>query len=156
MKNFTTFSSGWIASIFLTGLLVFLILKIDPVIAQQGVVPVTIPDGGCAIDGNLLARTPSTPPFSPDHGDFLANENANGTGGNVFSFMGIPLDSNTAFHVIDGYDAADLGIFTQGSKFNHDPNNWVWTNGKPPGKDDINHVLFFFSDRYPGEYLVYR
>ncbi len=146
MKNFTTFSSGWVASIFLPGLLVFLILNIDPVIAQQGVVPVTIPDGGCAIDGNLLARTPSTPPFSPDHGDFLANENASGTGGSVFSFMGIPLDSNTAFHVIDGYDAADLCIFTQGSKFNHDPNNWVWTNGKPPGKDDINHVLFFFSE----------
>jgi len=145
MKKITTLSSGWFASILLPGLLSFLILQIDPVIAQQGVVPVTIPDGGCAIDGNLLARTPSTPPFSPDHGDFLANENASGTGGSVFSFMGIPIDSSTAFHINDGYDAADLCIFTEGSKFNHDPSNWVWKNGKPPGKDDINHVLFFFS-----------
>ncbi|MDT8394258.1 MAG: T9SS type A sorting domain-containing protein [Bacteroidales bacterium] len=113
--------------------------------AQQGVVPTMIPDGSFAVDGNLLARTPDSPPFSPDDGDFLPNDNAAGNGGYVFDLSGMPLDTLTSFHVIDGYDNADANIFTNGSKFNMDPNNWAWRDGKPPAKDDLNHILFFFS-----------
>jgi len=120
-------------------------LGMQSVIAQQGVVPVAIPEGGCAIDGNLLARTPVSTPFTSDNGDFLANDNASGNGGYVFTITGMPVDTLTAFHVIDGYDASDSCIFTGGSKFNQDPNSWVWKTGKPPAKDDMNNVLFFFS-----------
>lgn len=114
-------------------------------IAQEGVVPVYYPDGGFAIDGNLLCRTPTSLPFSDDDGDFLPNDNASGSGGYVFTLAGLPIDSATSFHVVDGFDAADAEIFTGGSKFNQDPNDWEWKQGKAPGKDDINNFLFFFA-----------
>ncbi len=98
------------------------------------------------MDGNLLARTPVSPPFSANDGDFIQNDNAPGSGGFVFNTAGIPVDTSMAFHIIDGYDAADADIFTNGSKFNQDPNTWSWKHGKAPGKDDVNNVLFFFSN----------
>ena len=63
----------------------------------------------------------------------------------MFDLAGMPMDTLTSFHIIDGFDANDANIFTGGSKFMMDPNNWVWKQGKPPGKDDINNILFFFS-----------
>ena len=150
MGNFTTVFSRWAHKILLSGLAVFLtfglgMYSLEPVQAQQGVAPVVIPAGGCAIDGNLLSRTPTTPPFSSENGDFLPNDGAAGSGGYVFTLAGVPVDTTAAFHIIDGYDAADSSIFTGGSKFNHDPNTWVWKPGKAPAKDDINNTLFFFS-----------
>jgi hypothetical protein len=111
-----------------------------------GITPTTVPSGGCAIDGDLLARTPVFSPFSSFNGDFLENPSAPGTGGGVFTNPGgLPIDPMTAFHVIDGYGNADQNIFTQGSKFNDNPNDWHWTTGAPTGKDDINHALFHFA-----------
>ncbi|MCK5078666.1 MAG: hypothetical protein KAR09_01915, partial [Bacteroidales bacterium] len=150
MGNFTTVFSRWAHKILWSGLAVILTFGLimyspEPVQAQQGIAPTVIPAGGCAIDGNLLSRTPTTPPFSADNGDFLPNDAAPGSGGYVFTLAGLPVDTATAFHIIDGYDNADFDIFTGGSKFNHDPNTWVWKPGKAPGKDDINNTLFFFS-----------
>ena len=150
MENFTTVLSRWAHKILLPGLAVFLtfglgMYSLEPVQAQQGVAPTVIPAGGCAIDGNLLSRTPTTPPFSSENGDFLPNDGATGSGGYVFTLAGVPVDTSAAFHIIDGYDAADSSIFTGGSKLNHDPNTWVWKPGKAPAKDDINNTLFFFS-----------
>ncbi|HSG67318.1 MAG TPA: T9SS type A sorting domain-containing protein, partial [Bacteroidales bacterium] len=118
--------------------------------AQEGVVPVLYPDGGFAIDGNLLSRTPDSLPFSADAGDFLPNENATGIGGYVFDLLGMPMDTTIAFHIWDGYDAGDADIFTAGSKFNQDPNAWAWKQGKAPGKDDISNILFYFASDSSG------
>ena len=150
MGNFTTVFSRWAHKVILPGLAVFLTFGLimyspKPVQAQQGVAPTEVPAGGFAIDGNLLSRTPTTPPFSSDNGDFLPNEGAAGSGGYVFTLAGVPVDTIEAYHIIDGYDAADSSIFTGGSKFNNDPNTWMWKLGKPPGKDDIDNAMFFFS-----------
>jgi|GEM_PF-4440050 len=151
MKTFTTEFRRWTGNNILSIFIVFLfvpgsIFFMEPVQAQLGVSPTVTPYGGCAIDGNLLSRTPSSPPFSPDHGDFLPGEGTSGSGGYVFTLAGVPLDTSLAFHIIDGYGADDESIFTGGSKFNNDPNTWQWKQGKPPAKDDINNTLFFFSN----------
>jgi hypothetical protein len=134
--------------------LVFLVLNIaavtllSSIAAAQlpGVTPTSQPVGGCAIDGDLLARTPTTSPFSSSNGDFLENPSASGTGGGVFTNPGgLPIDPTTAFHIVDEYDLSDQTIFTQGSKFNDDPNTWHWTTGAPTGKDDVNNALFHFA-----------
>ena len=132
--------------IFLTGIT----FTVPVLNAQEGVVPVYYPEGGFAIDGNLLSRIPDISPFSADDGDFLPNENAAGTGGYVFMADGTPLDTAIAFHILDGFDAADGEIFTDGSKFNMDPINWIWKPGKAPGKDDINNILFLFASDSSG------
>jgi len=116
-----------------------------------GVVPCIDPQGGCAIDGDLLARIPTSPaPFTDAVGDLLENESAPGTGGGVFTNPdGYPMDPVTAYHIIDGYSnqgtKADVNIFTQGSKFNDNPNLWHWANSTPPKKDDMNNALFHFT-----------
>ena len=63
----------------------------------------------------------------------------------MFTSDWFTVDTSMAFHIVDGFNSGDAEIFTQGSKFNDDPNTWVWKEGKAPGKDDINHVLFYFS-----------
>jgi hypothetical protein len=150
MKIYTSKFSRWTHTISVSTLAVFLVIGLDlyspeTAQAQQGVVPTTIPYGGFAIDGNLLSRIPTTPPFSSDKGDFLPNDGAPGSGGYVFTLDGVPVDTVTAFHLTDGYDTDDSNIFTEGSKLNNDPNTWKWKTGKPPAKDDINHALFFFA-----------
>ena len=150
MKQHSTFINGRVVKYSMAIISIFLLLIVgiispEQAHAQLGVVASQTPDGGMAIDGNLLARTPDSSPFSADDGDFLPNDNAPGNGGAVFSITGVPFDTATAFHVIDGYDDADMNIFTSGSKFNHDPNTWTWKEGKPPAKDDMNHILFVFS-----------
>lgn len=151
MEKFTLKLSKRSKKLLLSGLVVtfmfgMILYSSKPVHAQQGVAPTVIPAGGCAIDGNLLSRTPTTTPFSPDNGDFLPNDGASGTGGYVFISAGLPVDSTVSFHLIDGYDSTDVNVFTGGSKLSHDPNTWVWKPGKAPGKDDINNALFFFAD----------
>jgi len=150
MNNFSTLFNFRISKRYKPGItiLTVLLFVIQPQLvlhAQQGVAPTTTPQGGFSIDGNLLSRTPVTANFSPDNGDFLPNINAPGNGGYVFTDDGYPVDTATSFHIFDGYGPGDAEIFTQGSKFNDDPNTWVWKEGKAPGKDDINHVLFHFS-----------
>jgi len=151
MRNYTIGFNRVAHKILWAGLAVILTFGLEvysskSVQAQEGVAPTVIPAGGFAVDGNLLSRTPTSPPFSSDDGDFLPNDGAPGTGGYVFTLDGLPVDTATAFHVIDGYDADDSNIFTGGSKLNNDPNTWVWKPGKAPGKDDINNTLFFFSN----------
>jgi hypothetical protein len=133
-------------AVFLINILAATLWSSRAVAQLPGVTPTVEPIGGCAIDGDLLARTPTTSPFSSSNGDFLENPSAPGTGGGVFTNPGgLPIDPTTAFHIIDGYGNADQNIFTQGSKFNDNPNTWHWTSSSPPGKDDMNHALFHFS-----------
>ncbi len=112
MKHLSTQSYRWLQMhvvpfIALSFFLIIGIASPATVFAQQGVAPTETPSGGFAVDGNLLARTPDFAPFSADDGDFLPNESAAGSGGYVFTLTGLPLDTLTAFHIIDEYDAAD-------------------------------------------------
>jgi hypothetical protein len=155
MKKLSILPQGWDLKYGVSIITVFLLLipgVLFPVqtFAQSGVVATQSPEGGVAIDGNLLAKTPDSSPFSADDGDFLPNELAPGSGGSVFTIAGLPIDNTTAFHVIDGYDNADMNTFSGGSKLNDDPNTWTWKTGKPPAKDDMNHILFFFSSDVMG------
>jgi large repetitive protein len=150
MKRFFFVLNQWARMISVPGLAMIIVSGLmfctpEPLKAQMGVAPTTVPAGGCAIDGNLLARIPTTPPFSSSNGDFLPNNGAPGSGGFVFTLAGVPVDTATAFHIIDGYGASDATEFTGGSKFNNNPNTWQWKTGNPPPKDDMNNSLFFFS-----------
>jgi hypothetical protein len=94
-----------------------------------GIAPVTVPTGGFAIDGKLIA--------SGGIGDWLA-----GTGGaGVLNNSGAPLNSGTTFHFIDPYNSGSDKIFAGGAKWDDDPNTWQWTTGKPTAKNDMNNVL---------------
>ena len=88
-----------------------------------GVAPVVVPAGGFAIDGDLVANTPTA-----NAGDWLGS--TNGTGGGVLSQAGAPLNSTTTFHFIDAYSSSSDLIFAGGLKWTDDPNVWQWTTGK--------------------------
>src|SRR5678816_2659734 len=54
-----------------------------------GIAPVSLPTGGIAIDGDLLANTPAA-----NVGDWLRMTNiASGTGGGVLNASGVPLNN---------------------------------------------------------------
>ena len=110
--------------------------------AAGGPRPVEPPAGGFAIDGNLLANTPTA-----NLGDWLVNTNlAPGTGRGVLDANGVPLDPTRTFHFIDPYnDASNDRIFTGGDKWLDDPGTWGWTTGKPSAKTDINNVLLHLT-----------
>src|SRR5215467_1046863 len=99
-----------------------------------GVAPVIYPAGGFAIDGDLMANTPTA-----NIGDWLAS--TNGTGGGVLSAAGVPLDPTRTFHFIDPYSSGSDLIFGGGLKWTDDPNLWTWTSSKASSKTDINNVL---------------
>jgi hypothetical protein len=163
MKKISIFSKKGDCSNFLyiSVLMITLIaaMAFSPRAAAQitGIAPTVTPTGGCAIDGDMLARIPTSPaPFTSSVGDMLENPSAPGTGGGIFTNPGgVSLDP-AAFHIIDGYGGApqspnpDVDVFTQGSKFNQDPNSWHWTSGKPPQKDDMNNALFHVTEDAQG------
>ncbi len=133
-------------AVFLINLFVVTYWSSNALAQGPGVTPTDQPTGGCAIDGDLLARTPTTGLFSSSNGDFLENPSAPGTGGGVFTNPGgLPMDPTTAFHIIDGVNNGDQNIFTQGSAFNDNPGSWHWTTGSTPNKDDMNNALFHFA-----------
>jgi hypothetical protein len=110
-----------------------------------GVAPTIMPTGGCAIDGDLIAGIPTTPPFAVTNGDFLES-NISGTGGGIFTNPGgLPIGTEPAFHLIDVYGNSGDDVFRQGSKFSDDPNTWHWKAQSAPDKNDINNALFHFS-----------
>ena len=127
-------SVGW------TNFLLFVLLALWGQTAQAvppplGVAPVVAPAGGLAIDGNLLANTPTA-----DAGDWLSG--SGGTGGALLDANGTPLNPATTFHFVDPYDADNDETFIGGLKWTDNPNTWGWTTGKASGKTDINNVLF--------------
>ena len=102
-----------------------------------GTAPVLVPAGGFAIDGNLLANTPTN-----GVGDWVTNS---GSGGSVLLGNGAVLDTNNTIHIVDAYDDNGDNIFSGGMKVNDDPNAWTWTYSKPPAKNDINNGLLHIT-----------
>jgi hypothetical protein len=91
------------------------------------------------IDGNLLPNSPnvSSPPF-----------NAADDWTNYINSSGTPIQPLT-FHPTDLTGNDDLTRFFQGVKFFEDPNDWNWTSGSSPQKDDINNgYLAFVEDDF--------
>ena len=83
-----------------------------------GTAPVSLPAGGFAIDGNLLANT------LDGTGDWVSNS---APGGFVLYTNGTPVDSNTTFHFIDPYNTNTDTNFAGGDKVDDNPNTWNWT-----------------------------
>jgi len=102
-----------------------------------GTAPVNPPAGGFAIDGNLLANTPTN-----GIGDWVTNS---ASGGFVLRANGAVVDTNNTFHIVDLYDNGGDNIFSGGLKVNNNPNDWTWTTSKPPAKNDINHGLLHIT-----------
>src|SRR6266478_2876042 len=113
-----------------------------------GVAPVTVPAGGFAIDGDLLANTPGA-----NVGDWIVSTNL-GTGGGVLNQAGVPLNPATTYHIIDPYNSSSDLTFSGGLKWTDDPNTWTWTTGKPSGKTDINNVLVHIANDTNGHIWV--
>ena len=114
-------------------LLAFWGLAAQAVPPPTGVAPVLVPVGGFAIDGDLLANTPTL-----GVGDWLPG--AGGAGGSVLDAKGVPLNPGTTFHLIDPYNSND-DTFGGGLKWTDNPNTWRWTTGSASAKTDINNVL---------------
>ena len=102
----------------------------------NGVAPVVVPAGGFAIDGGLLANTPTN-----GVGDWIAMTNLfPGAGGGVLASNGTPLNAATTFHFLDPYSTSTDTIMLTGSP-NTDPNAWTWGTGSINGKEDMNNGL---------------
>src|SRR6185503_17494079 len=102
-----------------------------------GTAPVTPPAGGFAIDGNLLANSPTN-----GIGDWLSNT---GSGGFVLFTNGATVNTNNTFHIVDLFESGSDNIFSGGLKVNDNPNQWTWTSSQPPAKNEINHGMLHIS-----------
>jgi len=126
---------------FVFGIWSVLWLTLAPMICADpppgGVVPVSAPVAGFAIDGNVFANTPAS-----GVGDWVASPSFPGSGTGALTLAGVPLNPQTTFHVRDPFNstATDL-IFAGGKKWFDDPNTWEWATSKPSSKTDINNAL---------------
>ena len=117
-----------------------------------GVAPIGTPEGGFAIDGNLLANTPT-----PGLGDWILQTNFPGTGSGVLSAdtNGAALNPQTTFHVRDAYNDSKSDLaFSGGQKWFDDPGTWTWTTSKPSSKTDINNALIHIGTDTNGHVWV--
>src|SRR5580765_5751659 len=110
----------WTRYIF-TATFLFFGLSALAVPPPTGVAPVTVPAGGFAIDGDLLANTPNL-----NTGDWLPD--SNGVGG-VLDAAGNPLNPTTTFHFTDLYNSTADNTFS-GGKWVDSPASWSWTTSK--------------------------
>ena len=90
-------------------------------------VPVTDPTGGFDIDGNLIANNPNV-----GVGDWVPGDP--GAGGYVLDNAGNSVSPNLTGLVRDLYNTGADNVFTGGSKYNDDPNTWIWANSNATGK----------------------
>ena len=111
-----------------------LLLMVNLILKSQ-IVSTNYPNGGFEIDGNLKSNTPTM-----GVGDWLNNP---GTGGYIIDNNGNPLNPNYTLLIRDNYNGND-NIF-QSSKFNDDPNTWIWKIGSSSNKNDINNTLFHLA-----------
>ncbi len=111
-----------------------LLLMVNLILKSQ-IVSTNYPNGGFEIDGNLKSNTPTM-----GVGDWLNNP---GTGGYIIDNNGNPLNPNYTLLIRDNYNGND-NIF-QSSKFNDDPNTWIWVIGSSSNKNDINNTLFHLA-----------
>src|SRR5437868_2900878 len=68
--------------------------------ASAQTAPVNPPTGGFAIDGNLQANSPVT-----GIGDWIPG--SAGSGGNVLTSAGVPINPARTYHIIDPYNGGD-------------------------------------------------
>ncbi len=101
----------------------------------NGVAPLLIPAGGFALEGNLLANTPTS-----GVGDWIALPSIPGPGGGVLAANGTPLNAATTFHLVDPYTTNTDTIITGGNA-NLNPNAWTWGTGTVLNKEDLNNGL---------------
>src|ERR1051325_3216362 len=125
------FAFGFFLAVFLGGL-----PTVHATPPPGGVVPVIVPAGGFAIDGDVCANMPTA-----GVGDWLTNAMYPGAGGGVLSATGVSLDIQKTFHLIDPYNTTADNVFNGGAKWYDNPNSWTWTTSKPNGKTDINNAL---------------
>ncbi len=130
MYNITFFHSIKRISLFI---IVCLISSLGILHAQT--VNVTVPTGGFQIDGNLESNTPTI-----GVGDWV--QRSPGAGGFVLNNNGTPVNSNYTSLVRDVFGTNADNSFTGGSKFNDNPNTWVWANSSATGKGDINNAMY--------------
>ncbi|HBS87703.1 MAG TPA: hypothetical protein DEA97_14160, partial [Bacteroidales bacterium] len=117
-------------------LLLIFFLALLPGISISQVAPVIEPTGGFHIDGNLINNSPTN-----GVGDWTYGSGTN----YVFNNSGVAANPVYSSFYIDPYDnSTDLAF--QGSKFNDNPNTWIWSAGKPSGKTDINNAMFHLSN----------
>lgn len=136
------------ASKSLTTLLLFSTLLFSSKTFAQigtGTVPVQIPSGGFAIDGNLKANT--------SVGDWLQGT---GAGGFVLdgTAAGNPLNASTTFHLTDLYNSGMDDNFKAGLEVHDNPNSWKWVRNPVNAKEDINNALVHFSKDANGHLWV--
>lgn len=102
-----------------------------------GTASVNPPTGGFQIEGNLQANTPVL-----GVGDWVPGPS--GSGGNVLTSGGSPIQSTTTFHLTDSYGSSD-NTFAGGKKFNDNPNSWTWVTNSASAKCNINNAMFHFT-----------
>ena len=103
-----------------------------------GTAPVNPPTGGFGIDGDLGANTPTS-----GIGDWVPG--SAGSGGNVLTAAGAPINPGTTYDLIDLWGGSAENNFAGGLKFDDNPNIWTWVNNPVLAKDDIHHGLIHFT-----------
>ena len=125
-----------IPSFFTLLLLVFGFLETTAQVTA-GTAPVNPPAGGFHIEGNLGSNTPTV-----GVGDWVPG--SAGSGGNVLTAAGVPVNAATTFHLTDPYNVSENN-FAGGKKFNDNPADWTWVTNAAVGKCDIHNALFHFT-----------
>lgn len=99
-----------------------------------GTVNITVPTGGFAIDGDLMANTNVT-----GIGDWIPG--SAGSGGFVMNLAGLPSNMFTTIHIVDSFTNGIDNVYAGGDKVNDDPSTWGWTIGNASDKLNINNAM---------------
>jgi hypothetical protein len=115
---------------------------------KRGMIPVTPPVGGFAVDGDALANTCPDSPAAPNNvGDWFYNPV--GPGGSIFNAAGepiYPMGPGTMFiHFIDAFKSGDQTVFGSSNKIFDHPDTYLIQPGNVPPKDDMQHASAFFT-----------
>jgi hypothetical protein len=111
----------------------FIFILTTPVFSQLA--PITPPNGGFRIDGNLIAGTPTA-----DEGDWVAGT----SGGYVFYNTGIAVNPTHSNLTRDPYHSTGDDVFA-GSSFAQNPNAWRWANASAANKTDISNGMYHIA-----------
>src|SRR5262249_9629321 len=122
-----------------TGLLLLSLCLSAFAAVGPGTAPVTVPTGGFGIEGDLRANDPTA-----GIGDWVPG--SAGSGSNVLTAAGVPLNTLTTFHVIDLYSSGLDDNFHGGDKVDDNPNTgWTWIQNPVGDKVDMNNGLVHFA-----------
>ena len=118
----------------------------------HGEAPVDPPKSGFDVDGDLYV--------DPNTGDWFLNPaTISNSSANPGSILYIDVDGKikpvytptpqTTYIMVDGVPAGsakDPTIFGEKAKIDMDPNNYVWTSGSSPQKNEIEHAFVHFTE----------